>query len=636
MARAASYSYSGNNTTITDAAGKWKTRTVDGSGNLITVTEPDPLNPATATFVTNYTYNSANQLTQVSMPRYGYTQTRTFQYTGQDLTTATNPENGTVQYQYDGAHHVTRKIDNGGNQIVNSYDAYGRLTSTQHFVLASRWWSQSGYCLEDDSSEDVQYIYDTNTLDSTGYSQNTWGRLAAVIFGPSTPPWYTALAYMYSYNGAGRVTGKRLMISGTQQGQIPANLDTTYYWDNQGRLQWIWYPLDGTYDGHTSPTYTSSFDAMGRLSQLTVIGGITAASATYTAAGQLATLTEGSLTETRTYDPAMLQLTRITTTRPAVGNSASFVKTDSTTQGTWKGVYGANGSAVAGDQNNYPSYAQVNMSGQGEYTWTSSTSDVRALQYTSQSGRLAATWYASTTFSIDVNLTDGNAHQVALYCLDWDNYLGGRVEQIQVVDASSGAILDTRSVSSFWSGEYLVWNVSGHVTLKITNTGNPNGNSVVSGIFFDSAASGGNVTAMDMQYTYTAGQNNGRITQAKDWVLGQTSNYTYDALNRLSTESIVETGMGEQMSYDGFGNVTGMNGAAVWTHDAATNRVNVAGWTYDKNGNVLTDPNGSYTWNVNGQMTNGGRLYDPDGKLVKDQAGLYYIRWTGRSSGRTV
>jgi hypothetical protein len=83
--------------------------------------------------------------------------------------------------------------------------------------------------------------------------------------------------------------------------------------------------------------------------------------------------------------------------------------------------------------------------------------------------------------------------------------------------------------------------------------------------------------AMDMQYTYTAGQNNGCITQAKDWVMGQTTNYTYEALNRLSTASIVETQTGEQMSYDGFGNLTGMNGAAVWTHEPATNRVNVFG-----------------------------------------------------------
>jgi len=91
------------------------------------------------------------------------------------------------------------------------------------------------------------------------------------------------------------------------------------------------------------------------------------------------------------------------------------------------------------------------------------------------------------------------------------------------------------------------------------------------------AAPSTNPTVMDIRHTYTAGQNNGRIAQAKDRVLGQTSNYTYDALNRLSTVSIIETGMGEQMSYDGFGNVTGMNGAAVWTHDPATNRMNAAG-----------------------------------------------------------
>jgi YD repeat-containing protein len=96
------YSYAGNNTTVTDPAQRWKINTVDGSGKLIMVTEPDPANPATATYVTNYTYNAVNQLVQVSMPRPTsngtYTQVRTFQYTGQDLTSTTNPENGTVTY----------------------------------------------------------------------------------------------------------------------------------------------------------------------------------------------------------------------------------------------------------------------------------------------------------------------------------------------------------------------------------------------------------------------------------------------------------------------------------------------------------------------------------------------------------
>jgi hypothetical protein len=71
---------------------------------------------------------------------------------------------------------------------------------------------------------------------------------------------------------------------------------------------------------------------------------------------------------------------------------------------------------------------------------------------------------------------------VALYALDWDNYLGGRAELVQVMDANSGATLDTESISAFTNGIYLVWNVSGHV--KIVVTMNRGGNAVISGVFF--------------------------------------------------------------------------------------------------------------------------------------------------------
>ena len=111
------YTYQGNLTTVTDQAGKWKTFTNDAFGNLVTVSEPDPdPNNPSHTAITNYTYNAVNQLVGVSMQRYTgpgttYTQTRSFGWTGQDMTSATNPEDGTVTYQYDGAHHVTQRTD---------------------------------------------------------------------------------------------------------------------------------------------------------------------------------------------------------------------------------------------------------------------------------------------------------------------------------------------------------------------------------------------------------------------------------------------------------------------------------------------------------------------------------------------
>jgi hypothetical protein len=82
--------------------------------------------------------------------------------------------------------------------------------------------------------------------------------------------------------------------------------------------------------------------------------------------------------------------------------------------------------------------------------------------------------------TLDVNLVDGVIHQVALYCLDWDG--GSRAERIDVLDAVTGVLLDSRSISNFQSGQYLVWSLKGHVKLNITLT--LGANAVIDGIFF--------------------------------------------------------------------------------------------------------------------------------------------------------
>src|SRR5262249_44492294 len=120
-------------------------------------------------------------------------------------------------------------------------------------------------------------------------------------------------------------------------------------------------------------------------------------------------------------------------------------------------------------------------SGQASWTWAASTTDVRALQKPGNpSDRIAATWFAAGNFTVDVNLTDGQTHQVALYLLDWDRQ--GRSERVDVLDTGTGSVLSTQSASSFGNGEYLVWNLSGHVQLRFTNLAGPN--AVLSGLFF--------------------------------------------------------------------------------------------------------------------------------------------------------
>ena len=50
----------------------------------------------------------------------------------------------------------------------------------------------------------------------------------------------------------------------------------------------------------------------------------------------------------------------------------------------------------------------------------------------------------------------------------WTGTRQGRTEQIQVLDGSSGAVLDTQTISNFHGGEYLTWNVCGHVRFQVT------------------------------------------------------------------------------------------------------------------------------------------------------------------------
>jgi len=79
---------------------------------------------------------------------------------------------------------------------------------------------------------------------------------------------------------------------------------------------------------------------------------------------------------------------------------------------------------------------------------------------------------------VDLNFSDSAVHQVAFYFVDWDSY--GRNLRVQVLDAN-GNVLSTQNLTSFVNGAYLVWNLTGHVKLQVTNQGG--GNPVLSGIF---------------------------------------------------------------------------------------------------------------------------------------------------------
>ena len=170
------------------------------------------------------------------------------------------------------------------------------------------------------------------------------------------------------------------------------------------------------------------------------------------------------------------------TSSPTPTATASFLKKDTTTQGSWSGTYGTQGYVIVSGPTSLPSGDTVTPAGQATYTWTTTSSDPRALQVPGSSNRVAAVWYSATSFTVDVNLADGQTHDLELYFDDWDNK--GRGEQVQLSDATTGTVLDTETISSFTSGIYLDWKVSGNLVITITRTAGAN--AVLNGLFLDS------------------------------------------------------------------------------------------------------------------------------------------------------
>ena len=115
---------------------------------------------------------------------------------------------------------------------------------------------------------------------------------------------------------------------------------------------------------------------------------------------------------------------------------------------------------------------------------------------------------------------------------------------------------------------------------------------------------------LNMQYSYSATQNNGKITSESDNLSGEQVAYTYDALNRLASAQTTQIGgtqWGQSYTYDGFGNLTDqtvIKGSAPDVHVA-----------YNASNNRQT----SDTADANGNIGSGS-VYDMDNRLVQPVA----------------
>src|SRR5260221_9916619 len=105
-------SYDEEFTTVTDQAGKVRRSVTDGLGRLARVDEPDGSGSlgiiSSPNQATSYAYDALGNLLNV----YQGSQTRTFAYSSlARLTSAQNPESGTISYTYDNDGNLTQKVD---------------------------------------------------------------------------------------------------------------------------------------------------------------------------------------------------------------------------------------------------------------------------------------------------------------------------------------------------------------------------------------------------------------------------------------------------------------------------------------------------------------------------------------------
>jgi RHS repeat-associated protein len=252
------YSYAGNTTTVTDPAGISKTFTSDVSGNLTSVLEP---NPAGGTFTTSYTYDWMNHLIGSSMTRGSTTQTRTFVYNNAgQLTSATNPETGTVTYTYSADTTLWGKTDANGQLTVYGYDASKRVTSVHVYPY--------GWSYGEDPCQLVTYGYDaagTNgqgRLTSTQYGALQPASTAYMVSGGCATASPYAFQELYTYHPAGAITGKTFAVTANVSAWYESttqSLSVGYTYDSAGRLLTESYPQNTA-----NATYTYGYDGMGR------------------------------------------------------------------------------------------------------------------------------------------------------------------------------------------------------------------------------------------------------------------------------------------------------------------------------------------------------------------------------------
>ena len=169
-------SYVGNEVSVTDQDGKKRSSLTDALGRLTQVVEAPGVTDYG--YETKYEYDAPGNLTKVIQGKAGQVQqTRTFIYDSLSrLTSAQNPESGTVTYEYDANDNLRKKVDARQVQTDYEYDALNRIFKRSYAIVAGQP-TPPNYT----AAPAVDYFYDGRGMPAgTTAPLSAVGRLTAV------------------------------------------------------------------------------------------------------------------------------------------------------------------------------------------------------------------------------------------------------------------------------------------------------------------------------------------------------------------------------------------------------------------------------------------------------------------------
>jgi RHS repeat-associated protein len=267
-------------TTVTDEAGNSRESCVDGLGRMTSVIE-DPGSSPHLNYSTSYAYDALSNLTGVTQngSNSSYARTRRFSYDSlSELTSAQNPESGTISYAYDADGNVIAKTapspnqpSTGTNTVVTtySYDTLNRMTG-KSYVDSYTSNPATAYAL---FGYDGVALTGCTTSPPSDTDSYPIGRRTAMCDGSGGTAW--------SHDKMGRILKVRRTI-GTVKGE----------YDNDA------YNLDGSVQSITALAYQVNYNYNKARQPISVANGSDpfnyAASATYAPTGEVTGMSLGA------------------------------------------------------------------------------------------------------------------------------------------------------------------------------------------------------------------------------------------------------------------------------------------------------------------------------------------------------